>query len=164
MVKKIIAISIFFVGVFVFFNLLSDMTSSVQEAEKAKQTKVVEEKKVEKTTKTAKLVQPVTTDPVKLGFTVYKRKCFGCHTYEKGQPNRTGPNLWGIVDKDKAGSENFRYSRQLKLLGGVWTEALLSEFVASPRSMIKDTKMTFNGLKSEQDRINIIAFLKTLKD
>jgi len=164
MLKKIIAASIFFGGVFVFFNLLSDLTSSVKEAEKSKQTEVVEETVVKKATKTAKLVPVTTTDPVALGFLVYKRKCFGCHTYAKGQPNRTGPNLWGIVGKDKAISEGYRYSRQLKMLGGVWTETLISEFIASPRSMIPDTKMTFNGIKVEKDRANIIAYLKTLKD
>jgi len=164
MLKKIIAAGIFFGGVYVFFNLLSDITASVKEVEKSKQTEVVEETLVKKETKTAKLAPITTTDPVALGFLVYKRKCFGCHTYDKGQPNRTGPNLWGIVGRDKAISEGFRYSRQLKLLGGVWTEALISKFIASPRSMIPDTKMTFNGIKVEKDRTNIIAYLKTLKD
>ena len=98
------------------------------------------------------------------GFSSFKRKCMGCHTINKGAPNRTGPNLWGIVDRAKGDVDGYRYSRNLKALGGVWTEADLSSFIAGPRVMVPDTKMTTRGLKTEADRLDIIAFLKTLKD
>lgn len=98
------------------------------------------------------------------GFKIFKRKCLGCHTVNKGAPNRTGPNLWAIVGEDKAAMEGYRYSRTLKTFGGTWTEAELSRFIAGPRVMVRDTKMTFRGMKVEADRLDIIAFLKTLKD
>ena len=30
------------------------------------------------------------------------KKCAACHTFEKGGPNRVGPNLCGVVDRAKA--------------------------------------------------------------
>lgn len=98
------------------------------------------------------------------GYKAFKRKCLGCHTVNKGAPNRTGPNLWGIVDRAKGAKDGFRYSKSLKTYGGTWTEADLSRFIAGPRVMIRDTKMTFRGIKTEADRLDIIAFMKTLKD
>jgi len=100
----------------------------------------------------------------KKGFKTFKRKCLGCHTVNKDAPNRTGPNLWGVVGRDKGAMEGFRYSRSLKTFGGTWTETDLSRFIAGPGVMVRDTKMTFRGLKTEADRLDIIAFLKTLKD
>jgi cytochrome c len=39
------------------------------------------------------------------------KKCAACHTFGKGEPNRVGPNLWGIVGRDKASEAGFNYSR-----------------------------------------------------
>ena len=98
------------------------------------------------------------------GFKTFRKKCMGCHTVAKGESDRTGPNLWGIVGKAKAASEGYRYSASLVSLGGVWSEADLVAFMAGPRTFLPDTKMTFPGLKKEQDRADILAFLNTLKD
>ena len=91
-------------------------------------------------------------------------KCKTCHTIEKGKPKGVGPNLWGVVGRTKGAAENFRYSKTLKMFGGVWTEAEISSFIAGPRSFVPDTKMTFSGLKKAEERAHVIAFLKTLAD
>ena len=47
--------------------------------------------------------------------------------------------------------------------GLVWNETELSEFLLSPKTYVKGTKMSsFRGLKKDEDRANVIAYLKTL--
>lgn len=105
----------------------------------------------------------VTGDAAK-GASTFKGKCMSCHTAGKGEPDRTGPNLWGIVGRARASSEGFRYSTTMKAMGGTWSEADINSFIAGPRTFVPDTKMTFAGLKKAEDRANVIAYLKTLKD
>lgn len=112
-----------------------------------------------------------TTDPattatalIKSGQKTFKRKCMSCHTADKGGKHRTGPNLWGVVGRDKGAVDGFRYSDGMKAKGGTWTEEEIDTFITKPRSFIPDTKMTFAGLKDAQDRAEVIAYLKTLTD
>ena len=98
------------------------------------------------------------------GKKTFRRKCMGCHTVGKGDANRTGPNLWGIVGKETGVAEGYRYSKPMRALGGVWGPKELTGFIAGPRTYLPDTKMTFAGLKNEKDRLNVVAYLTTLKD
>ncbi len=91
------------------------------------------------------------------------RKCKACHTFEKGAPNRVGPNLFGIVGAPVAAHDGFAYSDGLKALGGTWTEEHLDAWVTNPKDVVAKTKMAFAGIKDEQERLNLIAYLKTLK-
>ena len=98
------------------------------------------------------------------GKKTFRRKCMTCHTYIRNGRNLTGPNLWNVVGRDKGKIKGFRYSKTLSVMGGTWTDEDLLSFIASPRKFVTDTKMAFAGLKKEQDRQNVLAFLKTLKD
>ena len=46
--------------------------------------------------------------------------------------------------------------------GLVWDEAKLREFLKKPKAMIKKTKMSFSGLKKEEQLDDIIAYLKSV--
>src|SRR5437868_6582183 len=61
------------------------------------------------------------------------KKCAACHTFEKGGPNRVGPNLWGVVDRDRASEPGFNYSAAMKAKGGKWTFDELNKFIANPK-------------------------------
>lgn len=98
------------------------------------------------------------------GKKTFRKKCMGCHTVGKTDSNRTGPNLWAIVGKEIGIAEGYRYSKPMRALGGVWGEKELMGFIAGPRTYLPDTKMTFAGLKKEKDRLNVVAYLATLKD
>ena len=119
---------------------------------------------------TAPAAQPATQvaamadDDDDAGKKLFRRKCMGCHTVDKDGANRTGPNLWNIIGKEKAIAEGYRYSTPMKALGGVWSAAEVAAFIARPRVFVPDTKMTFAGLKKEEDRANLVAYLNTLKD
>lgn len=87
------------------------------------------------------------------------KQCQACHTYDKGGPNRVGPNLWNVVDRPKASSPGFNYSAGMKAKGGNWSFDELSKFLANPRGYVAGTNMTFAGLSRDSQRADVIAFL-----
>lgn len=92
------------------------------------------------------------------------RQCQACHTFEKGGPNRVGPNLWNIVGEPRGMGRGFNFSSAMKAKGGKWTYEELDKFIADPRGYIPGTAMTFAGLKNDQQRADLIAYLHTLSD
>ena len=96
-------------------------------------------------------------DPAK-GEKVY-RKCKACHSLEAGQ-NKVGPSLAGVFGREAGMVEDFKYSDAMKESGIVWDEATLDSFLAKPKEVVPKTRMAFPGLKKEQDRLDVIAYLK----
>ena len=97
------------------------------------------------------------------GKTIAK-KCIQCHTFEKGGPNRVGPNLWSIVSAKVAQVAGFTYSRSMSKLGGIWTFERLNSYLYKPRALVKGTKMAFAGLKKVQDRADVVAYMNSMSD
>lgn len=92
------------------------------------------------------------------------RRCTACHTLEKGGANRVGPNLFDIVNADKAHIDGFAYSTAMAEAEGTWTYENLSRFLFSPKDYTPGTKMNFAGLRRDADRANLIVYLRTLSD
>ncbi len=99
------------------------------------------------------------------GEKVFK-KCKACHMVGDDAKVKAGPplnNIMGATAGKPEGYE-FKFSKAMMEAGEgglVWDETTLDEFLAKPRDMVKGTKMSFAGLKKEEDRANIIAYLKT---
>ncbi|NQU60473.1 MAG: cytochrome c family protein [Rhodospirillales bacterium] len=96
------------------------------------------------------------------GKKVFK-KCKACHTIDKGGPNRVGPNIFDIAGKPAGKVAGYKYSGAMKASGVTWDDASLDKFLLKPKKFIKGTKMSFNGLKKESQRADLIAYLKSIK-
>jgi cytochrome c2 len=95
------------------------------------------------------------------GEQVFKR-CAACHMVGPDAKNRVGPELNGIVGRPAGTLEGFSYSKAMVEAGAgglAWDDATLDAYLADPKAMVKGTKMAFAGLKSEEDRQAVIAYL-----
>lgn len=89
------------------------------------------------------------------------RRCQACHKLEDGA-NGVGPHLYGVVGRDIAGVDGFNYSDALSGVDGAWTLDQLSAWIENPRAFAAGNRMGFAGLKDEQDRADLMAYLQTI--
>jgi cytochrome c len=89
-------------------------------------------------------------------------QCRACHTIEANGRNGVGPNLHGVVGRRAASIEGFRYSanmRQLAEGGLTWTPENLNRYLTNPKDVVPQGSMAFAGLRNDQQRANLIAYL-----
>lgn len=97
------------------------------------------------------------------GATIFK-KCTSCHTAEKGGPNKIGPDLYNVIGAEKGKHPGFTYSQAMEKKGGTWTYEDLNLWLYNPREFIPGNKMSFAGLKNDQERADVIAYLRQQND
>jgi cytochrome c len=90
--------------------------------------------------------------------------CTACHTFDKGGPNRVGPNLYGVIGEPIAQGKGYQFSSSLQEKKGNWTVDELNTWLWNPKALAKGTKMTFAGLPKAKDRADVIAYLNSLSD
>ncbi|AKR58084.1 hypothetical protein XM25_20280 [Devosia sp. H5989] len=93
------------------------------------------------------------------------KKCQSCHDFSEGGPNKTGPNLFGVVGRPIGSHEGYSYSAGMEehhAKGDVWSYENLNAFLTSPKTFTPGTKMSYTGDKEAKDRANILAYLQTL--
>ena len=93
------------------------------------------------------------------GERTFKGKCATCHTIDQGGANGTGPNLHNVVGADKAHHDGFAYSAALQGMDGEWSYENLNQWLYNPSAYARGTTMSFAGLRRDDDRINVIAYL-----
>ena len=102
-------------------------------------------------------------DP-KEGEDVFKARCRQCHQVGPEAKNGLGPILNGVIGRKAGTIEGFAYSPANKKSGEdgwTWTEENLDKYLTNPREAMPGNRMAFVGLKDDQERKDLIAYLKT---
>jgi len=95
------------------------------------------------------------------------RQCKSCHQVGDGAKNRTGPLLNGVVGRTAGIVDGFRYSNDMVDAGAaglVWTEVELAAFLANPKDYMSGTKMSFRGVRDDEEIAGLIEYLKSFPE
>ena len=87
-------------------------------------------------------------------------RCKACHNLTATARRRIGPNLDNLFGRAAGSRDGFKYSKALMEADFIWTEKNLDEWLAQPRSFLPGNKMAFAGLRKEQDRKDLMAYLR----
>jgi cytochrome c2 len=97
----------------------------------------------------------------------YAKRCLACHSFAEGGPNKVGPPLFGVFGRPIASLPAYAYSDAMTAFseGGTktWDAETLDTYLINPRDDVPGSKMVFPGIKKDEDRANLIAYLATLK-
>ena len=88
-------------------------------------------------------------------------KCRACHKLEEGK-NGVGPTLHGVVGRQVATVDGYKYSDAMQAWGEgkSWDEATLASYLSNPKKTVPGTKMSFAGLKKDEDIQNVIDYIE----
>jgi cytochrome c len=95
------------------------------------------------------------------------RQCQACHQVGDGAKNRVGPQLNGVIGRTIGSVEDFRYSKTMAAMGEegqVWDDESMAAFLADPRGYVKGTKMSYRGLKKDEDIAAMTEYLKSFSN
>lgn len=92
------------------------------------------------------------------------RKCKGCHMIGEGARNRVGPHLNGLFGRRAAALDGYKYSADMMRAGAdglTWTPETLDVYIDNPKALVTGTRMAFRGIKDQQDRHDLVAYLRS---
>jgi cytochrome c len=87
-------------------------------------------------------------------------KCRACHQVGETAKNTVGPILNGLFGRKSGTIAGYNYSEANKNSGLTWDDAVFSDYIKDPKGKIPGTKMSFSGIKNEQEIKDLTAFLK----
>jgi cytochrome c len=95
------------------------------------------------------------------------RKCKACHDVGPEAKAKVGPPLTGIIGRTAGTVEGFKYSDAMMAAGTgglIWSPETIGELIEKPKDFVPGTKMTFAGLRKEEERADVIAYLATFSE
>ncbi len=105
-------------------------------------------------------------DP-EVGEKVFKKECSKCHQVGEDAKHRIGPQLNRIFGRRAGDMEDFKYSKGLARMhsdGLTWTLETLDAYIANPRALVSGTRMSYKGLKDDDERYGLLAYLRAYSD
>jgi cytochrome c2 len=90
--------------------------------------------------------------------------CVACHSVTDVK-NKVGPSLRGVVGRTIATAVDYKYSQPMIDYGaanGAWDAAKLDAYLLDPKKIVPGGRMAFGGIKKQEDRDDLIAYLATL--
>ena len=167
--NKIIA-AILMVGLLVIgLGKIADGIFHVNKPEKLGYKVVVDNQSTDAISKTTKVVEKIdiaalmTQGDAISGEKIFK-KCAACHSINKGGKNKIGPALYNVVGRKVGGVDGYKYSKTLASYDKEWTFEELNGFLIKPAAYLKGTKMSYAGLRKEEDRVSVIKYLNQNSD
>ena len=94
-------------------------------------------------------------------------QCAACHQIGQGAEDRIGPHLNGLFGRRAAAHEGYAYSASMERAGVdglIWTRRTLDAYIENPRALVSKTRMSYPGLKDDQARADLLAWLRTFSD
>src|SRR4051794_21275343 len=88
-------------------------------------------------------------------------KCLPCHSIGEGAKNKVGPELNGLDGRKSGTAPDYNYSDANKNSGITWNEAEFKVYIKDPKAKIPGTKMTFAGIKNENEINNLWAYVSS---
>lgn len=102
-------------------------------------------------------------DPVK-GAAIFVRECALCHTIGKGEPNRFGPNLFGIAQRKAGTAPGYEYSPEFTVMAiWTWSPDGIASFVVAPGLTIPGNKMSVFQGTADAEVDDLIAYVAAQK-
>lgn len=101
-------------------------------------------------------------DPAK-GENLFQKQCSACHRIGKDAENRVGPRLTDLFGRRAGTVEGFAYSKSMTRMGNdglTWTLETLDAYIENPKALISGTRMNYRGLKDDQSRADLMAYLR----
>jgi len=105
-------------------------------------------------------------DP-EIGAKVFKKECSKCHQVGEEARHRIGPILNGIFGRGAGAHDDFKYSKGMQRMsadGLTWTLETLDAYITNPRALVSGTRMSFKGLKDDEERFGVLAYLRGYSD
>lgn len=106
------------------------------------------------------LAAPAMAADAEAGAKVFKAQCSACHGVDG--KNKVGPHLDGVVGRTAGQVEGFKYSNANKSSGIVWTPEVLDKYITNPKAVVPGTIMPYAGLKNDEQRADLIAYLQSV--
>lgn len=101
------------------------------------------------------------------GATLFDRQCSACHSIGPQAKNRVGPRLTGIFGRRAGSVDGFTYSKSITRMGQdglTWTLETLDAYIENPKALVSGTRMNYRGLKDQQSRADLMAYLRDFSD
>lgn len=93
----------------------------------------------------------------------FRRLCAACHIVTAEGRRMPGPSLFGVTRRKSGALDGYRYSAAPRDANVEWTRENLDAYLKNPREFIAGTTMAMSGVRGDEERANIVAYLGTLR-